>query len=303
MQEAETGGEVVGPRAYRSTGTIMGMASTRNTGFARYAAISALVAIPRVMKKGNFAVRMGWGILLAASLYALLLANGRTETLAFVASLVVLLVAEKAKRTVNILVAIAAAILLGLRGFYSRFYFYITRGEGVDPTLTGRTQLWDRSWDLLWKSPWMGFGFQADRLYLGGWHMHNAFLHVLIQSGLVGGMAILLGLAIVWYYTIYYFYLHQPSDKSLIPAEIPAIFLFLTVSSITESTFAYFSACWLLSAPIVAYVMALHMRMRGISLQAAREQSLRARMVRRNSRGLGSPLEVPPPTPGRGIPD
>ena len=51
------------------------------------------------MNKGNLVVRIIWGILFTASLYALLIANGRTETVAFVASLVVLLGAEKAKRT------------------------------------------------------------------------------------------------------------------------------------------------------------------------------------------------------------
>ena len=42
-------------------GVILGMASTRNTGFARYAAISALVALPGLMRKGSLAVRIIWG--------------------------------------------------------------------------------------------------------------------------------------------------------------------------------------------------------------------------------------------------
>ena len=149
---------------------IMGMPSTRNTGFARYAAISALVALPGLMRKGKLAVRIIWGILFAASLYALVLANGRTETLAFVAGVAVILGAEKAKRVVNFLVGIGAAILLGLRGFYSAFFLYITRTGHVDPTLTGRTATWEEGWHLLWKSPWVGFGFQADRYFLAAAH-------------------------------------------------------------------------------------------------------------------------------------
>ena len=82
----ETETSPVGMRAYTGLGTIMGMAATRNTGFARYAAISALVALPGLMRKGKLVVRIIWGILFAASLYALVLANGRTEILAFVAS-------------------------------------------------------------------------------------------------------------------------------------------------------------------------------------------------------------------------
>jgi uncharacterized membrane protein len=128
--------------------------------------------------------------------------------------------------------------------------------------------------------------------------MHNAFLHVLVQSGFVGGLAIIIGFAIVWYYTIQHFFINQPADKSLIPAEIPAVLLFTTISSITESTFAYFSAAWLLCAPIVPYVMALHRRMQTMSRKAAQERGLRIRLERRNSRLSESPVETPRPTSG-----
>jgi O-antigen ligase len=289
----------IGMGAYSRTGTVMGMASTRNTGFARYAAISALVALPGLMKKGTLVARMIWGIVFTASLYALIIANGRTEILAFVASVAVLLGAERAKRFVYFLVGIAAAILLGLQGFYSTFFHYLLRGDRIDLTLTGRTKIWEEGWNLLGKSPWVGFGCQADRYYLN-WHMHDAFLHVLIQSGLLGGGAILIGLAIVGYYLMKYFFLHPPSDKSLIPPEIPAVFLFVILSSVMESTFAYFSAAWLLSAPIVAYVMVLHRHLQKISAKAAQERDLRIRLARRNFRNLRYPLDVTPSTPGGG---
>ena len=48
--------------------------------------------------------------------------------------------AEKAKRTVNFMVAIGALILLGIRGFFSQFFLYFTRTGQLDPTLTGRTE-------------------------------------------------------------------------------------------------------------------------------------------------------------------
>ena len=277
----ETEGTPVGFRAYGSAGLIGGMTGTRNTGFARYAAISALVALPTVLRKGKLSVRIIWGVIFAASIYALVIANGRTETLAFVGGVALILVAEKAKRTVNILVALAAAILLGLKGFFSGFFLFITRTGHVDTTMSGRTVTWEEGLRLLWQSPWVGFGFQADRYFLGE-HMHNAFLHVLIQSGLLGGVAILFGLAIVWWYLIEYFFIHQPRDKSLIPPEIPAVFLFVTISSWAESTFAYFSAAWLLSAPIVAYVMALHRKMRRVTVRVPTEHLLWAHLARRN---------------------
>lgn len=285
----------VGMRAYNGVGDVMGMTSTRNTGFARYAAISALALLPVVLNKQNRPlVRMIWGGLLAASFYALVLANGRTETAAFIAGLFVFLVAEKARRVLYILAAAAAVIVLGFEGFYSKFFLYFTRTGHLDFTFTRRTEIWQEGWQLFWKSPWVGFGFQADRYFMEGLHMHNAFLHALVQSGFLGGVAIFIGLAIVWYYTIYYFFLHQPADKSLIPPEVPAILLFTTVSSLTESTFAYYSAAWLLTAPIVAYVVGLHARMRRVSLQEAQERQQKLRSAKRKPRISLPPLEAPP---------
>ena len=288
----ETENNPVGVRAYGSgQDQILDMASTRNTGFARYAAIAALVALPRLMKKSNnLAVRIMWGIVFIAALSALVIANGRTETLAFMASVAVILGMERAKRTVNILIGTATAILLGLRGFFSGFFLYITRTGHFDPTMTGRTVTWEEGWHYLWDSPWVGLGFQADRFYVRE-HMHNAFLHVLFQSGFLGGGAMLIGIVIVWGYILKYFFLQPPRDKSLIPPEIPAVFLFVTISSVTESTFAYFSAAWLLSAPIVPYVMALHRHVTRISAKETRERVLRVRLARRKARFLPYPQQ------------
>jgi hypothetical protein len=96
----------------------------------------------------------------------------------------------------------------------------------------------------------------------------------------------------VWYYIIKYFFLRKPADRSLTPPEIPAVFLFVTISSITESTFAYYSAAWLLSAPIVAYVLVLNRQIRQSSAAAAREKWQKTRLGRRQTREADSaPVE------------
>ncbi len=290
--------EDVGPRAYGSVHDIMGMAGTRNTGFARYAAISALVALPPILRKGNLFLRALWAIILAAALYALFTANGRTETIGFIGGLLFIMLGERSKRTANALITVAGATLLGLRGFYSAFYMYITRTGHFDFTMTGRVTTWQEGWRFIASSPWVGLGFQADR-YTVGQHMHNAFLHVLIQAGLLGGLAMLLSVGITWYYILKYFILRRPADKSLIPLEIPAVFMFVTISSFMESTFAYFSATWLLSAPIVAYVLALHLHLRKVRAKAAWEKLLRWRLSQSGLPALaaGKRMEVVLPTP------
>jgi O-antigen ligase len=164
--------------------------------------------------------------------------------------------------------------------------------------MTGRTAVWQQGLRLLATSPWVGYGFQADRDMLNI-HMHNAFLHVLVQSGIIGGGAAILGLAIIWYYIIRYFIAAQPSDKSLIPPEMPAVFLFVTFSSVTESTFAYFSAAWLLSAPIVAYVVALHRHMQRARVEAERNRHLQNWLAKRRERDAarGATLAAPTANP------
>src|ERR1019366_995604 len=148
------------------------------------------------------------------------------------------------------LVGICFAILLGFKGFYHAFFMYFTRTGHFDFTMTGRTLVWEQGLQLLNKSPWVGLGFQADRIYLNLQHMHNAFLSAIVQSGIVGGGALFLALIVVGFLIVKYFFISPLRNKELIPAEIPGIFLFVIVSSIAESTFAYFSAAWLLSAPI-----------------------------------------------------
>jgi O-antigen ligase len=288
--------------AYSRVMPIMGMVGSRNTGFARYAAISALVALSALLRKGKPAGRIVWAILFTTSLYALIIANGRTETVAFAAGVVVMFGIEKAHRFRNFLLAIVAAIVMGFREFYSAFYLYITRTGHMDMTMTGRTRAWEEGWSLLGQSPWVGFGFQADRFFMLG-HTHNAFLHALIQSGFLGGGAILLGLGIVWYLLIKYFFFRQPTDKSLIPPEIPAVFLFVTISSFLESTFAYYSATWLLSAPIVAYVMALHWHMQRVAWKSQQDRlRLGIQPKKRKARITLPSLEETPSTPGVDIP-
>jgi hypothetical protein len=69
--------------------------------------------------------------------------------------------------------------------------------------------------------------------------------------------------------------------------------MFITISSVTESTFAYFSAAWLLSAPIVPYVMALNKHMRKVSAKAAWDRAVRIRQARREARFLDPAPQMP----------
>lgn len=276
------------------------MPGTRNTGFARYAAMCALGALGNI-GEGSRTVRLFWAGLLGIGLYCLVIANGRTEILAFIGGALLILGVRKKYRLFFVLVASALGILLGLKGFYQTLFHYLTRTGHVDATITGRTDTWRAGWALFLRSPWWGFGFQADR-YMGVGHMHNAFLHVLVEGGILGGAAIYLALIIVWWLTIKHFFLRPPQKESLLPPEIPGVLMFLTLSSIPESTFAYFSAAWLLSAPALAYVVALDRKLAGEAKtkQANSTQVWLESLRRRRARGLstGEPAIAPGPDGG-----
>jgi exopolysaccharide production protein ExoQ len=70
---------------------------------------------------------------------------------------------------------------------------------GKDPTLTGRTEMWPYIMEMIWKQPWLGYGYSAfwndwDSpgayvWYAARWtppNSHNGFLDLWLDFGLVG---------------------------------------------------------------------------------------------------------------------
>jgi exopolysaccharide production protein ExoQ len=70
---------------------------------------------------------------------------------------------------------------------------------GKDATLTGRTELWQLVWDMIWKQPWIGYGyggfwndFDGESAYV--WraitfhpsHAHSGYLNILLDLGFLG---------------------------------------------------------------------------------------------------------------------
>ena len=274
--------EAVVRHSYNGGGMIMGMAGARNTGFGRYAAIAALAGLAR-LRKGGRKMKIVWAGIFVIATYALILSNGRTEVVSYIVSAFLVLYADKSKRVLYLIGGIGMAILLGIQGFYSAAFSYFTRTGHFDFTMSGRTTTWQQGMKLFDDSPWVGLGFQADRIYLPfQQHMHNAFLQALIQSGVIGAGAIFLGLIIIGWLITRHFFLHPLRNKELIPAEVPGIFLFIMVSSIAESTFAYFSAAWLLSAPIIVYVLVLHQQVERATASLAMEKGKKLLMGRRH---------------------
>jgi O-antigen ligase len=238
---------------FAHAGKMVGMAGTRNTGFGRYASIAALVALAHLWQ-GKTWSRVLWGLIFSLSLYSLILTQARTEIFAFLVSGFVLLWLRKTSRSLFIASALIAFIFLGLAGFYQGFWNYFTRGQAFDPTLTGRTETWKEGLTVIRESLLLGLGFHADRIFMDGQHMHNALLHALIQSGVIGTLFLVLAFMKVYKILVRFHLAKRPLPFHPLQAEIPAVILFFTIASVTESTVAFFGAAWLIVAPLIAYL-------------------------------------------------
>lgn len=76
----------------------------------------------------------------------------------------------------------------------------IFNSVGKDATLTGRTDLWQLTTDMIWRQPWIGYGFGGFWQGLNGaesgyilravtWspsHPHNGYLQLLLDLGILG---------------------------------------------------------------------------------------------------------------------
>jgi O-antigen ligase len=236
------------------TAGFMGMSGTRNTGFARYAAVAGLYAMGRVWQ-GRTILRSFWFVVLLISGYCLIAAQGRSEIVAFIAGSLIILLLRRSRRVILVVWGIGLAALMWSAHFFDRFWDYGTRTGHFDPTLTGRTVTWHEGWKLFLHSPWIGFGFQADRYFLSQ-HMHDALLHALVQTGLLGTVAFVLALVLAVVLMVKLYIASQVRRSTVFRDEVPGLLAFFIVLSVTEST-AYFSADWLLLAPVLAYIQVL----------------------------------------------
>ncbi len=254
-----TEGSPVGVKAYGGefivSGQMLGMTGTRNTGFGRFAALMVIICLARLWEKKK---RSKWlWVFLPTALFALVLCQARTATLALLAGALVILWVKRGSKIMLWAGGIVTVVLLQLIGFYSAFWNYLMRGQPFDPTLTGRTAVWQEGWELFKQSPLLGFGFRGDRIFLEGMDVHNALLQALIHSGVLGGLALVLAFIATWVLALRLYKGRALRELPFLPLEVPGLLAFVTVASITEPTFDLYSVPWLMVAPCLAYLQVI----------------------------------------------
>ena len=262
----------------------------RSTGVGRFAAVTGIIALSLVW---NGKIGVFWGVVFLASLALLLSTGARGSMIPFAAAIPVvywLTSGKKAKVGAAICIVFLVPILwsTGAAETFVRScllsetapdqieYLKLRtppqelslRQEQTEPanvqdapsasgsyTASGRTQIWAAGWKFIELSPVLGYGFHADRLVLGT-HMHNAVLHAMIQTGLLGTIPFV-G-AILWAWFLLIKTLRKiggldPMHKTAV-IQTAGILVFLSFRSLPESTGAFFGIDWLLLSPLLLYL-------------------------------------------------
>ena len=236
----------------------LGMPLTRPTGLGRYAGFLAILSLAWLLVQKRKLKFFLWLIVFLLSFSILAFSQARTAIISFLVAAFAMFFALKPK-FFSILTGfiIIPSILFVLFFFilHPSVYHYFRAKAPFIFTLSGRTySVWPYVWHFFLKSPLFGWGFYAGRIFLNK-HPHNAILHSLVQTGIIGTIFFILSFIFSWF-----FLFKAVRRKDLFEKEkffliaITGILTFFTLRGITESSGAFFGADWLILAPFLAYL-------------------------------------------------
>lgn len=229
-----------------------GLGTMIANGVGRFALVTIIIASMRFMSsKKRF--RFLWMIVIPPSLYLLARTQSRTALLGFsVVCILVVLIFHVDWRL--FFAGPIAAYVIYVSGFQ-------WRAQGQFQTLvdlSGREFTWERAFQMIKQSPFLGWGFHADRMLLNSEHMHNSYLHAMIHSGLIGTILFLVAFVSMWYAIVKSDIFGRARfvsgpDKPLL-IESVLFFGFMTSRSFFESTGAFYGVDLLLLVPSMAFI-------------------------------------------------
>ena len=223
-----------------------------SNGVGRYALISIIIAGTRFQfQQGK--KKLLWFLLIVPSFYVLARTQSRTALLGLAVASILFILMRKADWRL-MFVGPLAAYVIWTSGYKWRAQGSLDRL--VD--LAGREAGWQRVIDLIKQSPFLGWGFHADRILLQSGHTHNSFLHSMVQSGLVGFILFVAAFLSLWILVVKSRLIGrvkdiQGEDKLLIMESI-MILGFMSSRCFFESTGAFYGVDLLLIVPAMAFI-------------------------------------------------
>ncbi len=229
-----------------------GLGYMRANGVARFALVLMIIAGVRFLSQKTV-WKYIWIIPLIITSYTLMQTQSRTALLGLaVAGL--LFVYILGLRWQFLFLAPAAAFILWRAGFQERAHGSLE--QLVD--LTGRELTWQQALAEIKESPFLGWGFHADRILLNSQHTHNSYLHAAMHGGIIGLVFFVAAVFSIWYVILKNNVLKRIKDADMVnkPFLIESVLIigFLTSRSLFESTAAFFGVDLLLFVPAAAYL-------------------------------------------------
>lgn len=169
-------------------------------------AILGIVALARLHFSGPAGKRF-YTLVLISSLLLLLLAQSRSPFAGFLLAAALVVAATRGMGWIlaGLLCLPGVISLTSLDGL---FWEFIQRGQNVEQwtTLTGRTHWWSLALERFQESPWLGTGAYAGARFSvlaeagmeATAHIHNAWVEILVGTGIVGLVPVLLAFAGAW---------------------------------------------------------------------------------------------------------
>jgi len=229
-----------------------GLGEMRANGVARFALVLIIISGVRLLSQKNV-WRYIWAVPLILSAYTLMQTQSRTALLGLGVT-AVLLVYILGLRWQFVFLGPAAVFVLWRSGFQYRAHGSLEQLVN----LTGRQLTWQQAVVEIKKSPFLGWGFHADRILLDSQHMHNSYLHAMLHGGIVGLVFFVAAVFSIWYVILKEKVLKRIKDADGInrPFLIESVLIigFFTARSFFESTAAFFGVDLLLFIPAAAYV-------------------------------------------------
>ena len=237
------------PRLYKLP---FGLGLQTANGVGRFAGVMALIALSR-LRGPELTKRILWAGLLAVSVVGLALSESRTAILGFIVGSLLIVIANRKFSW------LAVAVPGMFYFLYKAWFVWRFKGSLENAFfLTGRETTWRKALAVALRSPLAGHGFHADRLMLEGEHVHMAYLHSLIQSGILGALLFTGAVVGLWVIVAKRRVIQRTvlveGRANFFLTESLAVLGFLTARSFFESTAAFYGVDLLLFVPVMAYL-------------------------------------------------
>jgi O-antigen ligase len=229
-----------------------GLGTQRTNGAGRFALVVIIVCIIRFLNTRS-RIRLVWPVLLAPAFFLLLQTQSRTALLGLAVTAVLLVFLMGLDWRYLFIGPIMAA------GAYVSGFKLRARGQMDNLIgLTGRETTWEKGIEQIRHSPFLGWGFNADRILLNAEHMHNSYLHAALHTGLLGALLFALTFISLWILILKSRIILRARD--VVGPNRPFLFEsiliigFLTTRGFFESTGAFYGVDLLLFVPAAAFV-------------------------------------------------